>query len=406
MKRLFLIVVFAFLSKSAFSQERTFPYFETYVVPKDSTVIFYTDFKISYDKLFFEKTENGYKSELSAAVEIFGNDSLVYRKIEKKSVFVNSFDETKNPEKFVHRFFTAELGHGTYHAKFYFDIANASSSSLKFEKEIDVEKSERRILKPIVAKKIRENLYSTVSLKTVLPFSNSAYDLIIPTVLQDSVCEITITQYGETAETASVKRIFNGAPAFALIGNKFILTPKTCAKNYKMFIFENFSKKLLPGKAEIIVKIGKDTFSYPVTVAWNEMPLALNLDFVAANAMAVMFDDEKIERFEKAGKDERIKVLFDMWKSYDPDTTNAYNEILSEFFSRVDYAIKNFSSPKKYDGYRTDRGVIFIRYGKPLSMKKDYTAYDYNREIWDYGGFKFIFVDEKGNGDYKLVKKQ
>ncbi len=405
MKRfLLLLVAFAFI-KSALAHERTFPFFESYLVPKNSSTVFFVDFKISYDKLFFVKQKKGYRAACSVGVEIYRADTLVYRKIENKSVFVTAFAETKNSKKFLHRYFFVELENGEYNVNLFFEMENAPAYSVKFEKTIVIGKDNRPVLAPIVAKKIRDEVYSTISLKTVAPFSDKPFDLIIPVALTDTVCNIQIEQFGKTAVALKSDVTVNGAPYFALIGNEFVLTPKSCDKNYKLFVFENFSGKLLPGKAKINVSVGDVKYSFPMTIIWSEEPLSLTLPYVAENVLAMLFSEEEIKNFAEAEGEIRTKMLFELWESVDPDTSNAYNEILTEFFNRVDYTIKNFSTSKKLNGYKSDRGTIYIRYGKPLRVKKDFTTYNYNRVIWDYGSFKFVFVDEKGNGDYKLADK-
>ncbi len=404
MKRIFPFVVLLLL-KSAFAQERTFPYFETYLVPKDSSTVFYTDFKISYDKLFFEKVNGQYKADCFVGIELFRNDSLFYRKTVRKNVFVGTFEETKNSRKYFHRFFSTELPHGKYFAKFQFQILNVQDSFVRFTKEIESAKADSKILRPIVVKKIREKVYSTISLQTVSPFSASAFDLLIPTTAKDSLCTVKIRQFGETVSVFKTRAIIPGAPTFALIGNEFVFTPKQCAKEFKIFEVKNFSSKLLPGKARIEIIIGENSFTFPLKIIWENEPFSLSAENIRTKALKMLFDEQKIATIEQASENMRMKSLFDLWREFDPDTSNAYNEIMTEFFRRVDYAIEHFSSPQKQNGFETDRGSVYIRYGEPLKKTKDLTSYDYNREIWDYGGSRFIFIDEKGNGDYKLVKK-
>ena len=61
--------------------------------------------------------------------------------------------------------------------------------------------------------------------------------------------------------------------------------------------------------------------------------------------------------------DEREKFIEDFWRSRDPDPDTEENEFKQEFFERVAYANEHFSSGKP--GRLTDRGRIYIKFGKP-----------------------------------------
>ena len=78
---------------------------------------------------------------------------------------------------------------------------------------------------------------------------------------------------------------------------------------------------------------------------------------------------------------------------------------MSEFYSRIDFAIDNFSSINKSDGAKTDRGKVFIKYGEPSSNER---VFSNNKvlEIWQYEQLekKFIFTDNTGTGNFILEK--
>ena len=73
----------------------------------------------------------------------------------------------------------------------------------------------------------------------------------------------------------------------------------------------------------------------------------------------------------------------------------ASNELFKEFYKRVEYADRNFGYLSK-DGWFTDRGKIYIIYGNPLEIKKEFTS-DGEYEIWIYKNNKqFIFHNRYG----------
>ena len=69
-----------------------------------------------------------------------------------------------------------------------------------------------------------------------------------------------------------------------------------------------------------------------------------------------------------------------------------YNFALKEYYSRVDYTIKNFTSLKGRKGAESDRGRIYIIYGKPTSTERNYNEKNETIEIWKYASINKIFV--------------
>ena len=82
--------------------------------------------------------------------------------------------------------------------------------------------------------------------------------------------------------------------------------------------------------------------------------------------------------------DEREKFIEGVWDSRDPDPDTVENEFKEQFYERVAYANEHFSSGKP--GRMTDRGRIYIKFGKPDSIESHPTGGSYNREPWEGGG--------------------
>ncbi len=100
------------------------------------------------------------------------------------------------------------------------------------------------------------------------------------------------------------------------------------------------------------------------------------------------------------------------WKSRDPLYLTEYNERLLEHYGRVAYTNLRFGKPEKgIEGWHTDQGKIYVRYGAPLSKTR--TCADFiismqggelipSNEIWNYKDFNFVFEDRFHTGDYLL----
>ncbi len=81
--------------------------------------------------------------------------------------------------------------------------------------------------------------------------------------------------------------------------------------------------------------------------------------------------------------------------------------LAAEYFDRVDHANQYYTFAN-LQGWQTDRGRVYVKYGEPDQIDRKPSNRD-NRPyiIWFYqdieGGSKFLFVDNTGFGDYKLM---
>ncbi|MBU0559325.1 MAG: GWxTD domain-containing protein [Bacteroidetes bacterium] len=105
--------------------------------------------------------------------------------------------------------------------------------------------------------------------------------------------------------------------------------------------------------------------------------------------------------------DERLEKYKEFWKRKDPSPNTEENEVLAEYYRRVDYANVNFKH--YFDGWRTDMGMIYIILGPPSNVERH--PFEYNSkpyEVWDYYDInkRFVFIDQTGFGDYRLLDQQ
>jgi len=98
------------------------------------------------------------------------------------------------------------------------------------------------------------------------------------------------------------------------------------------------------------------------------------------------------------------KGLVNYWKKLDPTPETEYNELMTEFYTRVDYTLKNFSTISGIKGIQSDRGKVFIKYGKPDKTERSSNLQGKVVETWIYDKLhrKFVFVDEDGTGEFSL----
>ncbi|NOX18409.1 MAG: GWxTD domain-containing protein [Chlorobi bacterium] len=138
------------------------------------------------------------------------------------------------------------------------------------------------------------------------------------------------------------------------------------------------------------------------------IPLSLDALDTAIDQLVYIASADEIDSL-KEGKnyDEKLKKFLAFWKKRDPDPKSSNNEMLNEYYRRIDYANKHFEG--YYDGWKTDMGMVYVTLGPPDQVEREPMSIDSKPyEIWYYYNLnkQFVFVDDTGFGDYRLVNPQ
>ncbi|MFB0509153.1 MAG: GWxTD domain-containing protein [bacterium] len=113
--------------------------------------------------------------------------------------------------------------------------------------------------------------------------------------------------------------------------------------------------------------------------------------------------EEEMHRLSKAPASERLRRWQEFWQSKDPTPTTEANEVMEEYFKRIEYCKKQFGKGDR--GYKSDRARIYVKYGPPDNIESNpFERSTQAYEIWYYynSNLRFIFVDVSGFGEYKL----
>ena len=115
-----------------------------------------------------------------------------------------------------------------------------------------------------------------------------------------------------------------------------------------------------------------------------------------------------ISEFEKADAERRKRLWEQFWREKDTTPRTPKNEFYEEHLRRFTYANRNYAAALS-EGWRTDRGRIYILYGEPDEIETYPMEVGRNpMEVWYYfnRGRRFVFVDETGFGDFVLVREE
>ncbi|HEX8475281.1 MAG TPA: GWxTD domain-containing protein [Pyrinomonadaceae bacterium] len=142
------------------------------------------------------------------------------------------------------------------------------------------------------------------------------------------------------------------------------------------------------------------------------------------NDVDFIITDGERRAFKKLATDEeREQFIEDFWRKRDPDPDTEENEYKEEHYERIAYANQHFASG--IPGWKTDRGRIYIMFGKADEVESHPSGGQYDRpmyhgggstttypfEIWFYryipgvgSGVEIEFVDPTGTGEYRIAR--
>jgi GWxTD domain-containing protein len=146
-------------------------------------------------------------------------------------------------------------------------------------------------------------------------------------------------------------------------------------------------------------------------------------DWLEKDVTYIITDEERRAFKKLATDDERERFIEEFWRRRDPDPDTEENEFKEEYYERIAYANEHFASG--IPGWKTDRGRIWIMYGKPDERDTHPMGGAYDRpstegggstttypfETWFYrylpgvgSGVEIEFVDPTGSGEYRIAR--
>src|ERR1700678_2663914 len=103
--------------------------------------------------------------------------------------------------------------------------------------------------------------------------------------------------------------------------------------------------------------------------------------------------DQELQAFKSLSNDEeRDQFIENFWLRRNPNPDSPENEYREEHYARIAYANEHFAAGKP--GWRTDRGHIYIAYGKPDSIDSHPSGGSYERPMEEGGGNTSTFPFE------------
>ena len=112
-----------------------------------------------------------------------------------------------------------------------------------------------------------------------------------------------------------------------------------------------------------------------------------------------IISDEEREVFKSlTTPEEHEQFIEQFWLRRDPDPATAINEFKEEHYRRLAYANERFSVGMP--GWMSDRGRIYIIHGSPDQIESHPTGGQYQRPVWEGGGWTQAYPWERWRYHY------
>ena len=186
------------------------------------------------------------------------------------------------------------------------------------------------------------------------------------------------------------------------LSNQLIEHSQTIQSQFYLIDLES---KMLANKSYKLELQSKKTRidSFNFQTFWQDMPTSLLQLDVAIEMLRYIIPKETVDEVLKKKNAEKLSWFNSFWDSKDPIPTTAKNELMSEYYRRIDYSFKHFSTASQPEGYDSDQGQIYIKIGPPSQIIRSFPTSGRVIEEWIYPNRSFVFTASSGFGDFTLV---
>ncbi|MEJ5350002.1 MAG: GWxTD domain-containing protein [Melioribacteraceae bacterium] len=389
---------------------KNFIHLEKNILPSKNCCLIFISYKIPYSNLVFVKKEEKFFSGLEIEFNLFERGKIINRKTVSKNVFVENYNDTKSNENYLEGFTFFNIEKDNYTILPILNLLNTNNEIILDSVKINLKDFiKEKIYAPIVIEEPKQKcsdslLFKLTNFGNSIPFASSDYLLLIP--VQDTSIKSLTVKIEQNNKILFEKQVskFDIKNISVVECNNFIgINEFQDDFSNRYFVIDDFSYKLHEGSARLIITDTNKKAEFNLQVVWINKPKSLaNLEF-AVEILNMIENKNVVNKILQNSKSNLYDALKNYWDKKYPDRKYQFNELMNEFYRRVDYANENFSTLSYKFGAKTDRGKIYIKYGQPDEIFRNYSD---NKviEIWIYKNInrQFTFVDNSGLGNYML----
>ncbi|MDQ3633763.1 MAG: GWxTD domain-containing protein [Acidobacteriota bacterium] len=178
----------------------------------------------------------------------------------------------------------------------------------------------------------------------------------------------------------------------------------------------------------VLIFLGTSIFAQVTDPSTRPIKVKKEVDKIYENWLEkdvdyIITKEEKRAFKQLKTNEEKENFIENFWRRRDPNPDTEENEYREEFYERIAYANEHYASG--IPGWKTDRGRIYITWGKPDGVESHPSGGSYDRpsyegggstttypfEVWFYrylegvgSGVEIEFVDPTGTGEYRIAR--
>ncbi len=390
-------------------QESDLPHFFLDILnyPSDSSGVSRVDVyvQVPHEMLSFVKTDNIFRSSYEVTIDVLDKDgNLVNEKLWTESIATEDYKESVSPT-------TGKMSQKTFYLKpasydFVVQIRDVETKKLNQVRRTIIVRdfSERLTMSDVmVVKQLNQEGEKTVIVPNIASTIGSAPEMIsfffearATTFPLEAKFILTLsTKIGIVVRTDTLKKSITKSKQSCFMN---ISSNALIAGEYAVDV-----KAFLPDSSDTSKFVLTSSVSRNLNVRIQGLPVTVNDIELAINQLQYIAEKDALDEMREAAPERKKDLFVEFWKKRDPTKETEVNELMLEYYQRVDFANKNFSHYQ--EGWKTDRGNVYIVFGEPNNIERhpfDIDSKPY--EIWTYFEMnrEFVFVDETGFGDYRL----
>lgn len=403
-------------------------------------------FRLDYDLIPFLKVQPAmdsvpdsaeYFAPLRMGLEIFegryrnsrrnrsSDQRSVYRSSYQDTIYVESFDDTRSRLQHVQGVMTTEMQPGSYNYELQLtraqSIREQSSSRQNFQVARYDTLSEAEMIILSDFKSAGESAEATLLNygENVLYGTDYQLMFVLPDADSPGQYRVSVNRMGagnssDADSSAVYETTIDSADLMTgsnpqITGNaedvQLLLDLTDMGSRFAVVSIPNSEFENARYRLQLTDESDKVLHSKIVNSRWLDMPVSLLSLDVAIDMLRFIVSDEELERLKSGSASEKEQKFREFWAQRDPSPDTEYNELMTEYYERIDYAYRNFSSIQT-PGYETDQGRAYILYGAPDNIERRLPVDQPTREIWEYPNRTLVFEATSGFGDFKLISQR
>lgn len=350
--------------------------------------------------------ENGFSAGYQISISIYDrHKELTAQDSQSEQLLFKSYSQTqRNDQNHLHKF-RFNLDQGKYKALIKITDTKINQDAT-IEKEFRVASTDNSAIEVSDILFLREELEGGSNSSSILPFPYAVYGIdqsnlfcyfeLYPrgSTIGDSV-ELTISQANEKNEEVILRKINSKLKDKMFANFHRFYAGDIPPGEYRLKVSAKLKNSgiCLENEKKFIV------YQNPTDLRFNSFDKILE-------ELSLIVDKEELQALEKTPEPERQQVLNEFWQRLDPTAGTPENELKSEFYSRIKVAKQYFWNGGKKNGWFTDRGIAYVKYGRPEKaiQKMDYFL-SIHKEVWQYiePSFQVVFLYDPIFREFNLV---